>query len=467
MTRRILISMLVLLVVVCVGLSMILIPGALLVASESLGFRENAVQPTPTRTPVVLPTSTPGSNLPPDVEQQMDQIQVEVMQIRGLTLSEPLIRGVLTPEQLQERVMNEFFSDYTEEEAAQDALVYYAWGLLEADFDLIGFFIELYSEQVAGYYDTRTKEMYVVQGEGFFGNERLTYAHEFTHVLQDQTFDLREGMRLNEDDCEENSEYCAAVTALVEGDAVMTQMIWFWRYATDEDRSQVLQSYETYESPVFDTAPGFIQEDLMFPYVHGREFVESLFDRDGWDAVDAAYADPPVSTEQILHPDRYPDDQPVPVDLPELAAILGDGWVELYTDTLGEWYTYLILTQSIDPNAQVSTQVGRQAAAGWGGDSYAVYLFEDTQQLLLLHRWLWDTSTDADEFWVAFEEYGRGRWGSPDSSSAQRLVWEETANGWVTAMRSGDEVLWLAAPNERMAGQILEQMPEFQEEHGN
>jgi hypothetical protein len=110
MTRRILLSITILIIVVCVGVSLILIPGAFLLAERGLGMSPDAAQPTPTRTLVVMPTSTPGSSLPTDVERQMDQIQTEVMQIRGLTLQEPLIRDVLTPEQLQDRVMNEFFA---------------------------------------------------------------------------------------------------------------------------------------------------------------------------------------------------------------------------------------------------------------------------------------------------------------------------------------------------------------------
>jgi hypothetical protein len=86
MTRRILLSITILIIVVCVGVSLILIPGAFLLAGRGPGMAPDAAQPTPTRTLVVMPTSTPGSNLPTDVEQQMDQIQTEVMQIRGLTL---------------------------------------------------------------------------------------------------------------------------------------------------------------------------------------------------------------------------------------------------------------------------------------------------------------------------------------------------------------------------------------------
>ncbi|HSV86007.1 MAG TPA: hypothetical protein VLH85_05495 [Levilinea sp.] len=463
MSKRILLSIIVLAVVFCIGLSLVLIPGAFMLAAQNLGLNQDAAQATPTRTPVVLPTSTPGSNLPADIERQMDQIQVEVMKIRGLTLNAPLLRDVLSPEELQDRVAKEFFADYTDEEAGHDAALFHVWGFLQADFDLVNFFKALYSEQVAGYYDSETKEMYVVLAEGFFGNERMTYAHEFAHVLQDQTFDLRNGMLLNSEYCEENTEYCAAVTALVEGDATKTQLAWFWQYATPQDQQQVQQASETFESPVFDTAPGFIQEDLLFPYIYGLEFVQSLYDRGGWEAIDAAYANPPVSTEQILHPDRYPSDLPVLVVLPDLGPILGDGWTEIVDDVMGQWSTYLVLTESRDSAAQLPAEVARIAAAGWGGDAYAAFSFDDTGQILLLHRWLWDTSADATEFWDAFSDYSRARWGDPDSSTSGRMIWEETPYGWVAVVRSGDEVLWLIAPNAEVAAQILDQMPEFQE----
>jgi hypothetical protein len=463
MSNRILLSILVLVVVFCIGLSLVLIPGAVLLATRVAGVDQAAAQPTPTLAPAIIPTSPPDGNLPPDIARQMDQIQLEVMRIRGLTLNAPVIRDVLSPEELQQRVTYDFFEDYTDEEAAKDAALFHIWGFLEDDFDLIHFYKALYAEQVAGFYDSETKEMYVVLAEGFFGGERMTYAHEFTHVLQDQVFDLRHGMRLNQEYCEENSEYCAAVTALVEGDATKTQLTWFWRYATVEDQAQVEQMYGALESPVFDAAPGFIQEDLLFPYLYGLEFVHSLYDRGGWAAVDAAYANPPVSTEQIMHPDRYPSDLPLAVELPDIASLLGDGWVEISDGIMGQWSTYLVLTESKDLAEQLPVEVARRAAAGWGGDAFAAFIYQETGQVFLLHRWLWDSRADAAEFWEAFSDYSLARWGEPDSRAADRMVWEETLYGWVTAERRGDEVWWLIAPNAELATRILDQMPAIQD----
>jgi hypothetical protein len=112
--------------------------------------------------------------------------------------------------------------------------------------------------------------MYVVSDEGFNGTERMTYAHEFTHVLQDQTYDLENGLKDNEAYCKNETEYCAAITALIEGDATLSEQYWFYKYSTDLDKSQVQEFQNSYTSPVYDSAPAYMKEDFLFPYQYGR-----------------------------------------------------------------------------------------------------------------------------------------------------------------------------------------------------
>ena len=112
---------------------------------------------------------SPGSNLPADVSNQMDKIQEQVIELRGLASTGPVRRSLLTQEELRQHVVNDFLKDYTQAESQKDALVLAALGLLTPDFDLYDFYVELYSEQIAGFYDDETNEMYVIQGEGFLG----------------------------------------------------------------------------------------------------------------------------------------------------------------------------------------------------------------------------------------------------------------------------------------------------------
>jgi hypothetical protein len=329
-------------------------------------------QPAPTTdsgSNATQPAPAPTAVLEADVKRSMDQIQNAVVEIRGLQAHADVPRALLTPDQLRERVINDFLANYTPEDAQQDVVELTALGLIEPSFDFLDFYTELLSEQVAGFYDNDVKEMFIVQGESFAGPERLTFAHEYTHALQDQTYDIENGLRYNEDICQEDTERCAAIQALLEGDASSVEMQWFINYATQDDQQQVVDFYSSYSSPIYDSAPAFLKEDFIFPYTYGQAFVEKLMNDGGWEAVDAAYANVPVSTEQILHPEKYPDDKPVTVELPDLLAVLGDGWSELDSNVMGEWYTYLILAKAVDAAQVIET--AQTAADSW--EAAAVY----------------------------------------------------------------------------------------------
>jgi hypothetical protein len=327
--------------------------------------------------------------------------------------------------------------------------------LLEPGYDLYQLYIDLYSEQVAGYYDDQTKEMYVVQGEGFQGTERMTYAHEYVHALQDQVYDLENGLMLNNDYCETHTEYCAATTALIEGDAVFTEQRWFLRHATEEDQQQVQEFYQSYTSPVYDSTPEYLKQDFLFPYQQGMEFVQSIYDRGGLAAVDAVYQDPPQSTEQILHPDKYPRDIPEEVTLPDLGSVLGEAWVQIDDNVMGEWYTFLILAYGSDPDYRLPLSTARQAAAGWKGDAYTVYQSKGSSAAALVFRSRWETSIDADEYWNALASYGEARWGKADERENDSLRWRATPQGEVALLRLDQDVVWVCAPDEATLANIL------------
>lgn len=391
---------------------------------------------------------------------QMEKIEQEVEGLRGLPRANDLDRKTLTPEELRQRVMEDFFVDYTEEDVRQDALILNLFGLIDRDYDLYELFVELYSEQIAGFYDDETKEMVVVQGEEFAGPERMTYAHEYTHALQDAQYDLNDGLKLNDETCELDTEYCAAVTALVEGDASFTETQWFLEHSSLKDKQEVLKYYQEYASPIFDNTPLFLQEDLIFPYVKGIAFVTKLYEEGGYAAIDNAFLNPPVSTEQIIHPERYPDDQPIKIELDEFTSLLGEGWEEIDRNTLGEWYTYLMLGKPLSSDLALEEEMALSAAEGWGGDLYLVYHhFENDEDVLILLS-EWDTQTDADEYWLAFSEYAIKRWGITTQKTNTKLTWELDAET-VIVIRQTDQVLWIIAPQWDLAEELAAQFPEF------
>ncbi len=464
--NRIVLSVVIILAVACFCLAVILAVtgGAILLAGDGLNSLFLTATPTsspPTVTPTpepptqipspVVSTPTPRGQgekeLPQGIARQMDRIQEQVASIRSLTLPPIINRALLTVDQLRQQVESDFFKDYNQQEVEDDVRVLTAFGLLEPDYDLYSLYLDLYTEQIAGYYDLETDEMFVVLDKGFSGPQRSTYAHEFTHALQDYNHDVREGMNYNEDYCETDSEYCAAIQALIEGDASLTEQSWLYLYGTDQDRREIDEYYQNNDLSVFDTAPAFLQEDFIFPYRQGVDFVLALFEEGGFSRIDEAYGDPPVSTEQILHPERYPNDRPIPVDLPDLTNTLGRELRELDRGVMGEWYTYLILARGIQQTTRIPDDQAALAAEGWGGDAYAVYWDEAVGEPVVILSTVWDSEGESREFYDAFKAYGTASWGNPaQTSGADELNWDSAGDGASVFIRLGAETLWVIAP---------------------
>jgi len=414
--------------------------------------------PVPTPFPVnELPQPEESSaNLPANLQEQMQQIQIQVIQERGLLPDTEIIREFLTSEDLRKNVENDFFRDYTSEQAEIDRKVLIALGLINPEEDLISLYEDLYSEQIAGYYDNEEKKMYVISGAVFGPQEQMTYAHEYTHVLQDQVFNIKDGLGYGDKECVGKDQICAAIQAVLEGDASLSEYQWQSKQFSKEDYREWLSATMSLESPVFDQIPPYFQESLLFPYQYGLNFVNLIFDQSGWDGVNALYENPPVTTEQIMHPSLYPDHLPIPVEIPDISDALPDGMTLLDEGELGEWDLSLVLSSGIEPGSRLPVVQARAAARGWGGDKYQLF---GSPKKNTDSAWVfcsaWDSTEDADEFLNAFTKYGDARWsyGTINKSDNQN-TW--TANGIVhSIIRIGDEICWVDAPSQTLSNRII------------
>jgi len=396
---------------------------------------------TPMTQEVTLPSCPPIDG---DVLNQMRVIEENVSQLRGLQALRAVERSLFTTEQLRTHVVDEFLADYSVQEAEADAALYFLLGLLPDDLDLHQLYTDLLSEQVAGFYDTEIDEMVVVCTGDFSGIERLTYAHEYVHTLQDQRYDFETGLGYSNAACKDASQRCAATRALFEGDAALLQEQWLRRFASDQDLNDLQLFFSTFSMPVYDSAPAYIQADFTFPYLEGLFFVRSLYLKGGWAAVDEAYLNPPQSTEQILHPERYPHDAAILLETPDLSALSGSGWLIAAEDVIGEW----VLLKMFD--AQLSGDDAQTAAGGWGGD-IAILLDNpslDEQALILLIQW--DSMRDAHEFIAAFKEYGARRFGDADLSTSSSAQWNSGEYGGLVERQSNQTLIILTSSPESM-----------------
>jgi len=424
-------------------------PGVEPVSSQtpSAEVTTTPTQEKPTKTPY------PTSVLDAQLTNEINLIQSQVIEERGLQPKHPVPFVLLSTDQLRQNVISDYNANHTDKEISDELLQYSILGLVDPGLDLHTLEIDLQSEQIAGYYDTETAEMFVVQGEGFQGPERLTFSHEYTHVLQDQNYDIEHGLKMNDATCEADSEYCAAVQALIEGDATVSEFVWLYYYATTQDKDQVDAFNNSLKTPIFDSAPAFMRDDLLFPYSQGSTFVMEFINNGGWSAVDALYHNPPVSTEQILHPSLYPSDTPVKVDLPDLTTPLGAGWREVAHNQMGEWYTYLILARGINENARLDDTTAQAAAAGWGGDEYMVLHNDEMNASAFVMKTIWDTTKDASEFASGLEKYANTRFEVTATQQGDTLTWSYS-DGYSSLYLSGDTTIWMITPDSTTAQTI-------------
>ncbi|MGD1995916.1 MAG: hypothetical protein PVH62_03990 [Anaerolineae bacterium] len=376
--------------------------------------------PTPTPSVRILPTSTPR---PPTAEEAaaLDRTEEEVAALRGLEPLSPIPRWILTETQLRRRLADDYQGEEWREASRSLAVTLAALDLLDPGSDLSRLWRSIYEEQVVGFYLPPDGEIYLVSNTTVLGAlERLVFVHEFAHALQDQHYGL-EGLGLQATD--QYTHYAdrnQAIRALVEGDAALIQERYVERYFSPGDVLAFRQAAARASHVTLDSAPRVVREVLQFPYTYGRDFVAALYERGGWRAVDGAYADPPVSSEQILHPQRYlSGDPPLSVSLSPLTATLDSDWRLVYDAPVGEFLLLLHLEGCLDgPEAAA-------AAEGWGGDRCLVYQSDTTRETVALLGVVWDTAGEAEEFVESYLGCAEARFGHPaDISSDGLACWQ-------------------------------------------
>jgi hypothetical protein len=379
---------------------------------------------------------TTPSSLSPQERTTLEAIADEVEQMRGLGSDVPLALAFMTPEELHEWLIEQWAKDYSPQEAHRDALVYAVLGLLPPDTDLYALTLALYTEQIIGFYDDELDQMTIIDDEtGLDALDKITFAHEYVHDLQDQFLDLDELQTYRE--TAENEDAVRAVAALVEGDAQMVTLLYLFDHLGELDLSDL----DAIQTSQLDAAPPVLQEEMLFPYMAGLTFVQAIHQQGGWDAVNAAYDVLPQSTEQILHPEKYLAGKvPIAVSLPPLTSTLGADWRLVTENTLGEFLLNLYL------DVHLPGETAQDASAGWGGDRFALYEQPATGDTLLLVVTAWDSKAEAAEFASAYEAFAGGRYGAPAVAKDAVGAWWQGENDVTLLSASDGTVIVIVGP---------------------
>ncbi len=349
----------------------------------------------------------------PATQELIDSIADQVASVRGLTWRSAVAWRVVTPDELRKLIREQNSKASEQERAELDAIsrLLKALRLVAPDTELKPLLDKIYEDEVLGFYDIEKKELVLrSDGDGVGPLEKVALAHELAHALVDQNFDLGELQRKVEE--LDDSERSAAFDALLEGDASVVMIEWAWRYLGSDEISQIeSEAVETGE--VLDSAPRVIRRWIEFPYEHGTEFVMTLKSSEGWEGVDAAYEDPPSSTRDILHPDKY-------MTRGRSVGVAGTGKTgevepplrtpgceTLLEGVVGELDTWTILEEFLDASR------AREAAEGWRSDKFR---FEDCGGKHVLRvDYLTESPKEADELRNAWSNWIEG-WSSREGN---------------------------------------------------
>ncbi len=388
-----------------------------------------------------------------------------VSNIRGQDFSEVVTPKMYNREDLGKEMKEQFDKEYTEEELLLMDSSFQALGLTPPDLRAKDLMTAMLTEEVAGFYDPDNKRMVMIvdDSEGvkdpnWLGRllgarptfdkdeQKTTLAHELTHALQDQLYDLNAMQSGIEDD----DDMLLAFSALVEGDATLLMMVESGDVSVqdmDVEAMRATMNLMTFMMPfaggsTYRKAPPIFQETLGFPYLQGMLFALSVAGKDGWESVHGAYQSPPLSTEQILHPKKYfpgaDYDAPQVVTIPKLDPAVGEQWEHLGGNCLGELQTTVWLKR---------VRGGARAAAGWDGDRYEIFRREDGK-LAVAMATIWDSGKDAEEFekaYSAMRELNPFGSGAVFAEDAERLL-----------LRTGDRVMLVEGFSENVGKAALE-----------
>ncbi len=344
----------------------------------------------PTPRPSAAGSPSPAASA--DVSAIYDTIEQQVVEIRGLKPARPVARQLIDEAELRVMITGEFDREAPPAYVAATERLYKALGLIPEGSSLRNLTLDMLSGGVVGFYRNDQGKLYVVSKTGLPGvNERITFAHEYDHALQDQNFPVFK----DQSGILDQSDRILARQAIYEGDASLLMALWAAaHFSPPELLELVALSADPTAQAVLDRTPPFLREELLYPYTTGLGYVQAAQQRGGWEGVNGLFRRMPQSTEQVLHPEAYAaNEAPIRVTLPDdLATQLGSGWSVPLEDTFGELQLGLWLRE-----AGVAAATATAAAAGWGGDRLAVVEGPSGAWGVVMET-TWDSSSDASEF---------------------------------------------------------------------
>lgn len=339
---------------------------------------------------------------------QVEPILDGLSQITGFDIRKKVPSDYITKAKLNDFIQQRVREVVKPEDIRIETITLKMFGFIPEDYDLKQAVVDLLTEQAAAFYDYDRKRLYVTESDSSFLEKRAALVHELAHALADQTYPLGKYIRKDL----KNDDAASAREAVVEGQA--TWLMWAYVSHVGGGEAKVSEfvldsmagaaaSAVGSEYPVFEKAPLYLRETLMFPYTAGLRFQNAVFEALGKKAFAEVFRRPPVSTQQVLHPDLYLSGRRP--SSPEPPAIPNEkDYRKLAEGTVGELDFQLLLRQYAGEDA------AQRIAPRWRGGQFRLYESKRERRPLLAFAVEWDDAAAAREFFDLYRAVLEKKW---------------------------------------------------------
>jgi hypothetical protein len=338
---------------------------------------------------------------------EIDRTLGELAKISGLRLHKKVPSDLISKDKVNEFLKKKVKEVTTPNELRAEELTLKKFGLVPQDFDLAQTTVDVLTEQAAAFYDYHAKKLYITDWTPSATRE-AALAHELAHALADQNFNLNRFIRK----ARESDDAALARMAVMEGQATWLMSEFLARRSGEtlvhnpalaERMNHMSDSAGGGEFPVFEGSPLYIRATLIFPYTNGMSFQQAVVDKDGEAAFAEVFRRPPVSTQQILHPDKYfAAVKPVAPDLPKPPS--AHGYKGLIGGSFGELDHQVLLQQF------AGKQSAEDIAPHWRGGQYEIIENRKKKRTILLYASQWEDGESARKFFEAYRKALAGKW---------------------------------------------------------
>ena len=367
---------------------------------------------------------------------EVDRIVRELARISGMQARRKVACELISRDKVNEFLKQRVKEVATPDELRAEGLTLQKFGLAPAGFDMASATVDLLTEQAAAFYDFHKKRLFITDSTPSASRE-AALVHELAHAVADQNFNLDRFLK----EARKSDDGALARMAVMEGQATWLMSEYLARrmgQSLKTSPSLVEMMSRSTESaagqfPVFEAAPLYMRATLIFPYTGGMLFQQALVERDGMAAFAEVFRNPPLSTQQILHPEKYfAGEQPANPELPEFAR---HGYKELTEGCFGELDHRILIEQ------YVGKEEAADAAPHWRGGRYKLWEDRLRRRHVLAYASEWDTPEAARRYFTLYRAVLGKKWKKMDVTAGTDVRLEGTGDDGYFAVTCRDRVV--------------------------